>query len=209
MIKIVASALLGLFLFLFPSGKAHAYTVEDMLEKAYTRYEAKGLLPDSAAPRARALALKLCREAGIECRVAIIPHGPLVMASDTTIYFTPEIDRYSDTELMFFLSHELGHIMLMHRARITRVYKKYWPGELTRQLTDNMSLEMRNELSSVHKQTELEADEFAVRMLARFDIPKGIAISILRTNISPGESYTHPSVGDRISNIEKKFWDYR
>jgi beta-barrel assembly-enhancing protease len=136
----------------------------------------------------------------------------------------------TEDELAALLAHEIAHVRRGHA--IGSIRKSRWAGvtkqaldstvtldeEALGQLTETFDNALDDMLDSLlvkgySRDTEFEADEVALQILARADYEPRAFISYLQTldatqdTGSGGFSATHPSAADRIARLEKQLED--
>lgn len=183
-------------------------TIEQVLERSQRTQlqalehvdEQDGRVAVIRASYERLLAGERGPQTGTELRVV---EGPMVAACmfGRVIVAHVSLAEVPESERLFVLAHELGHVAHGHWAHFTSIYRKHVPGDVTQELTDAAAVRLGPEMSELAHAHELDADAYGLRALHRF----GLGIdTVLASSMRYGvrhDSATHPGTRKRLSHL--------
>ena len=121
-------------------------------------------------------------------------HGHIIVANES-LADLPEGER------LFILAHEIGHVQQQHWLQMGVVYKRWVPGEVTRDKTDPVAAQLGREASAVAHRQEFEADAYALHALNDLGLPPTVAFSSLRLMGLQQDTATHPGTRRRLASL--------
>ena len=108
-----------------------------------------------------------------------------------------------ESDRLFVLAHEVGHVALKHWPQMRKLYQAYIPGEVVRQHTDSIANLLGYDASALAHRQEMEADTFAMRTLRSIGHPPEEAFQALMQQGVHGDSATHPGTMKRIASLRQ------
>lgn len=108
-----------------------------------------------------------------------------------------------ESDRLFVLAHEVGHVALRHWPQMRKLYQAYIPGEVVRQHTDSVANLLGYDASALAHKQEMEADTYAMRMLRSIGHPPDEACQALMMQGVHGDSPTHPGTMKRIASLRQ------
>lgn len=104
-------------------------------------------------------------------------------------------------ERLFVLAHELSHVALGHWATVGALYRTHVPGAVVREHTDRVAAVLGREASALMHKHELEADAFALQVLAPLGYGSDVAMAVfLRAGVQH-DTATHPGTRKRVAHL--------
>jgi hypothetical protein len=199
-------------LFALGAQAAWAEDIVDVLERSQqVRLDALEPAP-ADSPRAQAVrasfdmlvrALDLRQPAGqseVELRVtrggalAETLRGHVVIANEV-------IGDWAETDRLFVLAHELGHVRLGHWSQMGLMFQKWVPGMVTPQQTNAVAALLGRDASVLSYQQEFEADAFAAQTLQAMGLSQQDVISVFMHLGVNMDTATHPGTQRRIASL--------
>lgn len=120
--------------------------------------------------------------------------GDVVLASES-------LADLPETERLFILAHELGHVSLEHWSQVGLMFQKWVPGEVTQAHTDAVAALLGRDASKLAHQQEFEADAFALRLLRELGIARDAVVAVFaRAGLRP-DTVTHPGTRKRVGAL--------
>lgn len=120
--------------------------------------------------------------------------GRIVVANES-LADLPEGER------LFILAHELGHCVEHHWDQLGALYLRWIPGEVVPAKTDAVANALGREASALAHQHELDADAFALRLLAQLGEDPAAALSVFARQGVAMQTATHPGTRHRVSAL--------
>ena len=194
--------------FLAMAGVAvHGESIDAVLERSQqVRADAHPVV-DEAAPcveRIRKSFETVLRGAGSvpPVELMVVSGAPLaetlqgrIIMGDQSLADVGESDR------MFVLAHELGHVALKHWPQMRNLYQAYIPGEVVQSHTDAVASLLGYDASALAHKQELEADLFAMRTLRKLGHPTEESVQALMQQGVHGDTATHPGTMKRVRSL--------
>lgn len=183
---------------------AHAADITEVLERSQAQRLAS--LPE-APPGARSEALHASFEAlrqalpaGLTVELRVV-QGPVLAETlhGRVIVVHEQLGAMPEATRRFVLAHELGHVMAGHWQQLALVYRRWVPGEVTRDRTDPVAGALGREASELSHRHEYDADAFALRLLSRLGhAPQDAWDAFLRLGMTQ-DTATHPGTRKRLA----------
>lgn len=108
----------------------------------------------------------------------------------------------SESERVFILAHELGHVEQNHWAQLGALYKRFIPGEVQPSTTDPVAGLLGQAASELSHQHEYEADAFALRLLRRLGESEDIPVVLFTEHLPMVKTTaTHPGTFQRLAHL--------
>jgi Zn-dependent protease with chaperone function len=121
-------------------------------------------------------------------------HGNIIVANEA-------LGDLPEGEILFFLAHEFGHVVLGHWPEMGLLYRRWVPGEVTPQHTDTVAGRLGSEASALAHRQEFEADAFGLRTLHALGLTEQDAVNgFVRLGVR-GDTVTHPSTRKRVAAL--------
>ncbi len=184
------------------AGPAQAEDIIDVLRRSQQqRLESMSVAPDG--PRAQAVrrSFELLRTAlNVEVPVQLLVTTGATMAETlhgTTIVANAALGDWPEGERIFVLAHEFGHVVGGHWRQMGSLYKRWVPGEVTRDKTDPVAPSLGRDASGLAHRQEYEADAFALQLLNKLGrSPQDAYSTFLRQGVTH-DTATHPATRKR------------
>lgn len=110
----------------------------------------------------------------------------------------------TESERLFILAHEVGHIAHRHWAQLGALYKEHIPGEVRPETTDPVAGILGRAASELSHQHEYEADAFALRLLRRLGEPEDTPIVLFTEHLPMVKTTaTHPGTHQRLAHLKR------
>lgn len=110
----------------------------------------------------------------------------------------------TESERLFILAHELGHIEHGHWAQLGALYKRHIPGEVVASTTDPVAGILGREASELSHRHEYEADAFALRLLRRLGEPEETPVVLFTEHLPMVKTTaTHPGTHQRLAHLRQ------
>lgn len=148
------------------------------------------------------LALNL-REPGVRL---IVVRSPLlaVCLMGRVVAVNVSVADLTESERLFILAHELGHIAHRHWAQLGALYKEHIPGEVRPDTTDPVAGILGREASELSHRHEYEADAFALRLLRRLGEPEDTPLVLFTEHLPMVKTTaTHPGTHQRLAHLRR------
>jgi Zn-dependent protease with chaperone function len=126
--------------------------------------------------------------------VAETVQGHIVLANQS-LADAPESER------LFILAHELGHVEMEHWRQVGRLYLKYVPGEVTQDKTDPVAGALGRDASAQAYQHEFDADAFGMRVMSSLGFTSDDVLAVFRRQGLHRDTPTHPGTHRRIAAL--------
>jgi Zn-dependent protease with chaperone function len=108
---------------------------------------------------------------------------------------------WPQSEQLFVLGHELGHVLLGHWAQLGTLYRKWVPGPVTQPHTDAVADALGQGASALAHRHEFEADAFALhRVCALGGSVHDVVAAFMRTG-ARSDTATHPATRKRVAAL--------
>ena len=199
---------LGLVLAALLGGAAHAEDIGAVLQRSQQQRLDQVGIADADAPRTlevrasfNRLQHRLQWAHPVELRVttdaaalAETLRGDVVLASDV-------LAELNETERLFILAHELGHVSLEHWSQVGLLFQKWVPGEVTQGHTDAVAALLGRDAQKLAHQQEFEADAFALRLLRELGIQRDEVVAVFARGGLRPDTVTHPGTRKRIGAL--------
>jgi len=133
----------------------------------------------------------------------VVVRGPLlaVCLMGKIVAANVSLAEMSESERLFVLAHELGHVVRHHWDDVGALYKSYIPGEVVQEKTDPISGALGRDASAQAHQHEFEADAFALRLIRRMGQPDDTPVVLFQHLPPVKASATHPSSSQRLVQL--------
>jgi Zn-dependent protease with chaperone function len=184
------------------AGPARGEDIIDVLRRSQQqRLETLTLAPDGARHQAVVATFEKLRQTlqiavPVELKVIRGPviaetlHGRIIVANES-LADLPESER------LFVIAHELGHVVNGHWAQMGTLFKRWVPDAVTPEQTNPVSGPLGRDASGLAHRHEFEADAFALQAVRNFG---GSAEDILSAFMHLGmqhDTATHPGTRKR------------
>ena len=138
----------------------------------------------------------------VEVRLVVV-RGPLlaVCLMGKVVAANVSLADMSESERLFVLAHEVGHVAKHHWAAVGALYKQYIPGEVVQEKTDPISGPLARDASAQAHQQEFEADAYALRLIRRMGQPEDTPVVLFQHLPPVKASATHPSSSQRLVQL--------
>ena len=108
---------------------------------------------------------------------------------------------WPQSEQLFVLGHEFGHVLLGHWAQLGTLYRKWVPGPVTQPHTDAVADALGHGASALAHRHEFEADAFALhRVCALGGSVHDVVAAFMRTG-ARSDTATHPATRKRVAAL--------
>lgn len=134
----------------------------------------------------------------------IVVRGPLlaVCLMGKVVAANVSIADLTESERLFVLAHEVGHIQLGHWPQFGALYKQHIPGEVVPATTDPVAGVLGREASALSHQHEYEADAFALKLLRHMGEPDDTPIVLFTEHLPAVKATaTHPGTHQRLAHL--------
>ncbi len=109
----------------------------------------------------------------------------------------------TESERVFILAHELGHVAHEHWAQLGALYKHHIPGEVVPATADPVAGVLGREASALSHRQEFEADAFALRLLRRMGEPDDTPVVLFQQHLPLVKATaTHPGSYERLARLQ-------
>jgi Zn-dependent protease with chaperone function len=126
--------------------------------------------------------------------VAETLQGRIVVANES-------LADLSESERLFVLAHELGHIELRHWEQTQRLYQKWVPGVVSPDQTEPVAALLGREASGLAYRQEFEADAFALHTLRALGGSSQDVVGAFMRMGANHDTATHPGTGKRLAAL--------
>jgi Zn-dependent protease with chaperone function len=133
--------------------------------------------------------------------VAETLHGHVVVANEA-------LGDLPESERLFILAHELGHVMLDHWSHMRLLYQKWVPGPVTPQRTDAVAAELGREGSALAYRQEFEADAFGLRTVRPLGVSEQEVVAAFMDLGVYSDTATHPGTRKRVAALRSMTPDH-
>jgi hypothetical protein len=193
---------------------APAWPAEDILQvlERSQRMQLDALLADEvpaddAGARVIQESFDRVREAiaePVEVRLVVV-RGPLlaVCLMGKVVAANVSLAEMSESERLFVLAHEMGHVVKHHWDAVGALYKQYIPGDVVKEKTDPIAGPLGRDASAQAHQHEFEADAFALRLIRRMGQPEDTPVVLFQHLPPVKASATHPSSSQRLVQLRQ------
>lgn len=121
-------------------------------------------------------------------------HGNIVVANEV-------LGDLPESERLFILAHEIGHVMLGHWAQMGALYTRWIPGEVTQRHTDRIAGQLGRDASAMAHRHEFEADAFGLRSVRALGLTQqDVLASFVRLGMR-NDTATHPATRKRVAAL--------
>ena len=121
-------------------------------------------------------------------------HGNIVVANEV-------LGDLPESERLFILAHEIGHVMLGHWAQMGTLYLRWVPGEVTQRYTDRIAGQLGADASAMAHRHEFEADAFGLRSVRALGLTQqDVLASFVRLGMR-NDTATHPATRKRVAAL--------
>lgn len=121
-----------------------------------------------------------------------------VLVANESLADWPESDR------LFVLAHELGHVVLGHWSQMGLMFQKWVPGIVTQQETDSVAALLGRDASRLAYGQEYEADAFAAQTMAALGMPSHDAVAVFMRLGAHKDTATHPGTQRRLAALRAR-----
>lgn len=176
------------------------------------------MLGDLPARNAKQIGEKLIELNGREIPIRIVGNKSVPTAIGNLEIVLPHrgMDKYTDTQVLFVIAHELAHIELNHAsARVELAAQdcpeldlnpKEYVKQLNECIHENLGANkvLEAQLNSMRRLQEHEADLWAVKFLSHHELLFDYKGALEKSHkYAPNEDESHPSLTKRFAFIEK------
>ena len=126
--------------------------------------------------------------------VAETLQGRIVVANES-------LADLNESERLFVLAHELGHIELRHWEQTQRLYQKWVPGVVSPDQTEPVAALLGREASGLAYRQEFEADAFALHTLRALGGSSQDVVGAFMRMGANHDTATHPGTGKRLAAL--------
>jgi len=134
----------------------------------------------------------------VELQVVEDTPTPAETLGGHVVVASAELADITETERLFILAHELGHVALAHWSQMGLLFQKWVPGSVTQQHTDAVAALLGRDASLLAHQQEFEADAFAMRLLRSLgNEAQDVLLVFTRMGLRP-DTATHPATRRRV-----------
>lgn len=198
-------------LFALVAHAARAEDIVDVLERSQqVRLDALESAP-ADSPRAQAVrasfdtlvrVLNLSQPAGQQVELRVTRGGALAETLRGHVVIANEaMGDWAETDRLFVLAHELGHVKLGHWSQMGLMFQKWVPGMVTQQQTNAVAALLGRDASVLSYQQEFEADAFAAQTLQAMGLSQQDVISVFMHLGVNMDTATHPGTQRRIASL--------
>ena len=121
-------------------------------------------------------------------------HGNIVVANEL-------LGDLPESERLFILAHEIGHVMLGHWAQMGALYLRWVPAEVTQRYTDRIAGQLGADASAMAHRHEFEADAFGLRSVRALGLTQqDVQASFVRLGMR-NDTATHPATRKRVAAL--------
>lgn len=151
----------------------------------------------------KALSALNLRQPGVRL---IVVRSPLlaVCLMGRVVAVNVSVADLTESERLFILAHELGHIAHRHWAQLGALYKHHIPGEVKPSTTDPVAGILGREASELSHRHEYEADAFALKLLRRLGEPEDTPVVLFTEHLPMVKTTaTHPGTHQRLAHLKR------
>ncbi len=128
--------------------------------------------------------------------VAETLQGRIVVANES-------LGDLTEGERLFILAHEIGHVMLGHWSEVGLLYRRWFPGRVTAELTAGVAEPLGRDASTLAHRQEFEADAFGLRAVRALGGATQEVEAALMTLGVRERTPTHPGTNQRLAALRR------